>query len=129
MAESDTDEGHQAPINDEGENEIGKDGFIHAGHFDMNEVETTEVKEAADESDNDEPEVEDIKDKKITADNHTTCNITENDKLAALKEVFDEETCTNLLVGFYEACSKFFKKLQMHTQSKDVSILSEKTMC
>lgn len=102
------DEGHEQKLQQS--DDVGNDGFIHASHFDMNEVQAEEVKEAAEESDNDEPEIEDINDEKITADNHTNCNITENDKLTALKEVFDEETCTNLLVGFYDACSKFWKK-------------------
>ena len=76
--------------------------LIKAKAFDMDEVPCTEVKEGLDSTD-DEPEVEDIKDQKITSDNHTTCI---RDDLTALKEVFDDETCNNLLIGFYDACSK-----------------------
>ena len=72
----------------------------------MDEIEASEVKESPDVSD-DEPDVEDIVDKKITSDNHTNCKLDENDKLTALREVFDEETCTNLLVGYYDAYSNY----------------------
>ena len=57
----------------------------------------------ADEAEED-PDVEDIKDKEITSNNKTVCL---NDDLTNLKEVFDEELCTSLLVGWYEACSKY----------------------
>ena len=50
-----------------------------------------------------DPDVEEIDDEEIISNNKTTC-IT--DELAALKEVFDEELCTSLLIGWYEACSK-----------------------
>ena len=57
----------------------------------------------ADEAEED-PDVEDIKEKEITSNNKTVCL---NDDLTNLKEVFDEELCTSLLVGWYEACSKY----------------------
>lgn len=79
-----------------------------AEYFNMDEIEVVKEMESPENSDEDEPEVENIEDEKITSDNHTNCNLIEkNDKLTALKEVFDEETCTNMLIGFYDACSEF----------------------
>ena len=54
-------------------------------------------------SDDDEPNVPDIVDKKIYENNHCGCV---NSKLDGLLEVFDEETCTDILMGYYDACSK-----------------------
>ena len=51
----------------------------------------------------DGPEVEEIKNPK---DNHCGCVLDSNSKLDALREVFDEETCTDVLIGYYDACSK-----------------------
>ena len=56
------------------------------------------------DEDEEDPDVEDIKEKEITSNNKTVCL---NDDLTNLKEVFDEELCTSLLVGWYEACSKY----------------------
>ena len=58
----------------------------------------------AEEEAEDEADVEEIKEKEITNSNKTVCL---NDDLTNLKEVFDEELCTSLLVGWYEACSKY----------------------
>jgi hypothetical protein len=63
----------------------------------------TFLKESPIDSDEEEPDVEDIKDSKITSDNHTTCI---NSDVSGLKEVFDEDTCTGVLIGYYDAFSK-----------------------
>ena len=56
------------------------------------------------ESDSGEdPDVEDIDSTEICQDNHTTCV---EDDIEAVLEVFDEETCVNLLIGYYEGASK-----------------------
>ena len=62
-----------------------------------------DVKESDEESSEEEPDIEEINDKEITSNNKTTCI---SDELTALKEVFDEELCTSLLIGWYDACSK-----------------------
>ena len=55
-------------------------------------------------SDSDEdPDVEDIDSAEICQDNHTGCV---DDKIDAVREVFDDETCVNLLIGYYEVTSK-----------------------
>jgi len=55
------------------------------------------------ESDSDEdPDVEDIDSTEICQDNHTTCV---EDDIDAVLEVFDEETCVNLLIGYYEGAN------------------------
>ena len=78
--------------------------LIKAEPFDMDKVPCTEMIEEINASDEeDDPDVEDIQDKKITQDNHTTCI---KDDLTALKEVFDDEVCTNMIIGWYDACSK-----------------------
>ena len=41
------------------------------------------------------------------SDNHTTCV---NDKIDALKEVLDENTCLDLLVGYYQILSEFMQR-------------------
>ena len=53
----------------------------------------------------DGPEVEEIKNPK---DNHCGCVMNSNSKLDALREVFDEETCADVLIGYYDAMSKWF---------------------
>ena len=56
------------------------------------------------DSDSDEdPDVEDIDSAEICQDNHTGCV---DDKIDAVREVFDDETCVNLLIGYYEVTSK-----------------------
>ena len=59
--------------------------------------------------DDDNPDVEDIADPKIYEDNHCGCVLPSNSKLDALREVFDEETCTDVLIGYYDACSKYLR--------------------
>ena len=51
--------------------------------------------------------MEDIADPKIYEDNHCGCVLPNNSQLDALREVFDEETCTYVLIGYYDACSKY----------------------
>ena len=78
--------------------------LIKAEAFDMDKVPCTEIIEEIDPSDEeDDPDVEEIQDKNITSDNHTTCL---KDDLTALKEVFDDEVCTSMIIGWYDACSK-----------------------
>ena len=56
------------------------------------------------DSDSDEdPDVEDLESSEICQDNHTTCI---GDNIDAVLEVFDEETCVNLLIGYHEVASK-----------------------
>ena len=56
------------------------------------------------DSDSDEnPDVDDIDSAEICQDNHTGCV---DDKIDAVREVFDDETCVNLLIGYYEVTSK-----------------------
>ena len=62
------------------------------------------------EDSEEEPDVEEINDKEITSNNKTTCI---SEELSALKEVFDEELCTSLLIGWYESCSKLEVYLQI----------------
>ena len=50
-----------------------------------------------------EPDVPDLESSEICPDNHTTCI---GDNIDAVLEVFDEETCTNLLIGYHEVASK-----------------------
>eukprot|EP00093_Oithona_nana_P013127 13127.XXX_124784_123722_1 [CDS] Oithona nana genome sequencing. len=76
--------------------------LIKAEAFDMDKVPCTEIIEEIDTSDEeDDPDVEEIQDKNITSDNHTTCL---KDDLTALKEVFDDEVCTSMIIGWYDAC-------------------------
>ena len=70
------------------------------------DLSNVEVIEAPSDTDEDEPDVEDIKDPKIFEDNHCGCVMPRNSRLDALREVFDEETCADVLIGYYEACSK-----------------------
>ena len=85
--------------------------LIKAEAFDMDKVPCTEIIEEIDTSDEeDDPDVEEIQDKNITSDNHTICL---KEDLTALKEVFDDEVCTSMIIGWYDACSKsiiFFQK-------------------
>ena len=73
--------------------------------LDFDAIPTHVIRESPQVSD-EEPDVEDIQDKQITSNNHTTCVSEESDPLTALREVFDEETCTNLIIGYYDAYSK-----------------------
>jgi len=68
------------------------------------DLSNVEVIEAPSDTDEDEPDVEDIKDPKIFEDNHCGCVMPRNSRLDALREVFDEETCADVLIGYYEAC-------------------------
>ena len=57
------------------------------------------------DTDSDEdPDVEDLESSEICQDNHTTCI---GDNIDAVLEVFDEETCVNLLIGYHEVASKY----------------------
>ena len=59
---------------------------------------------SSDDSGSDEdPDVEDLESSEICQDNHTTCI---GDNIDAVLEVFDEETCVNLLIGYHEVASK-----------------------
>ena len=71
-------------------------------------IELTSIKEPPPnspepDSSDDGPEVEEIKNPK---DNHCGCVMNSNSKLDALREVFDEETCADVLIGYYDAMSK-----------------------
>ena len=68
--------------------------------------------ESSSESDDDNPDVEDIADPKIYEDNHCGGVLPSNSRLDALREVFDEETCTDVLIGYYDACSKYSTQYQ-----------------
>ena len=60
--------------------------------------------DSSSDSDSDgEPDVADLESSEICQDNHTSC-IGEN--IDAVLEVFDEETCVNLLIGYHEVASK-----------------------
>ena len=74
--------------------------------LDFDSIETNVMRESPAVTD-EEPDVEDIKDTQITSDNHTNCVSGDSDPLTALREVFDEETCTNLIIGFYDAYSEY----------------------
>ena len=75
------------------------------------DLSNVEVIEPPSDGDEDEPDVEDIKDPKIYEDNHCGCVMPQNSRLDALREVFDEETCADVLIGYYEACSKLILQL------------------
>ena len=51
-----------------------------------------------------EPDVADLENSEICPDNHATCI---KDDIDAVLEVFDEETCVNLLIGYYEGASMY----------------------
>jgi hypothetical protein len=56
------------------------------------------------DSDSDEDlDVEDLESSEICQDNHTTCI---GDNIDAVLEVFTEETCVSLLIGYHEVASK-----------------------
>ena len=50
-----------------------------------------------------DPDVEDIESEEIYKDNKSTCI---NDNIDGVLEVFDEATCRDLLIGYYEAASE-----------------------
>ena len=87
-----------------------QDLFNEENQFDMSKIVPDEIIEPPDDSSEEEPDVEDIQDKQITANNHTTCI---NDELTALKEVFDEDLCASLVIGFYDACSKYSSNMKL----------------
>ena len=51
----------------------------------------------------DDPDVEDIESQEICKDNKATCI---NDNIDGVLEVFDETTCRDMLIGYYEVASK-----------------------
>ena len=54
-------------------------------------------------SKDEDPDVAELTD--LCRDNHTTCV---SDKIDALKEVFDEKTCLDMLTNYYSILSKLF---------------------
>ena len=50
-----------------------------------------------------QPDVEDIESDDICKDNKATCI---NDNIDGVLEVFDEATCKDLLIGYYEVASQ-----------------------
>lgn len=50
-----------------------------------------------------EPEVAELESKNVCEDNHTTCV---HDNIDAVLEVFDEITCRDMLIGYYEVASE-----------------------
>ena len=51
-----------------------------------------------------DPDVEDIESEEIYKDNKSTCI---NDNIDGVLEVFDEATCRDLLIGYYEVASEY----------------------
>ena len=60
------------------------------------------------EEDEEDPDVEDIKNSEICVDNHASCI---NDKIDAVLEVFDNETCLGLLTGYYQVYRNFYLEI------------------
>ena len=59
-------------------------------------------------SDSDEePDVADLESSEFCADNHATCV---GNNIDAVLEVFDDETCINLLIGYHEVACKYYLK-------------------
>ena len=61
-----------------------------------------------------QPDVEDIESDDICKDNKATCI---NDNIDGVLEVFDEATCRDLLIGYYEVASQIESQLP-HTMLK-----------
>ena len=55
------------------------------------------------DDENEDPDVEDIESEEIYKDNKSTCI---NDNIDGVLEVFDEATCRDLLIGYYEVASE-----------------------
>ena len=89
---------------------------INGGNNDTANGDDENDSSSASDSD-EEPDVADLESSEICQDNHTSCI---SDNIDAVLEVFDEETCVNLLIGYYEVASKY--KLQ-HIQN--LAILKE----
>lgn len=59
-------------------------------------------------SDSDEePDVAELESSEFCADNHATCV---GNNIDAVLEVFDDETCINLLIGYHEVACKYYSK-------------------
>lgn len=58
------------------------------------------------DDENEDPDVEDIESEEICKDNKATCI---NDNIDGVLEVFDEITCRDMLIGYYEVASEYIQ--------------------
>ena len=77
-------------------------------------------------SDSDEePDVADLESSEFCADNHATCV---GNNIDAVLEVFDDETCINLLIGYHEVACKYsaiqFDGGRLNTKTYLVKLIS-----